>query len=223
MVVMEKTEWDSLFQELQNSAAEEDELPSLNILTDHGASPFQILVSTVLSLRTRDDVTLRASRKLFNQATTPRQILDLDLTTLEELIFPAGFYKTKAKQLQEISRILLQDYQGEVPREKDRLLNLPGVGPKTANLVLNLAFQTDAICVDTHVHRISNRLALVTTKTAEETEKALEKVLPKEYWISINTLMVSFGQTVCTPASPHCLSCPLQNRCPQRGVLHKRP
>lgn len=185
-------------------------------------NPFQILISTLLSLRTKDEVTLAASERLFNLAKTPQEILRLREKEISRLIYPVGFYKTKAKRIREISQTLLRAYDGRVPHGLEELLKLKGVGRKTANLVLTLGFHKLGICVDTHVHRISNRLGLVKTKTPEETEFALRKLLPKKYWIPYNDLLVAFGQTLCRPLSPWCSRCPIESDCEKVGVLRHR-
>jgi endonuclease-3 len=184
--------------------------------------PFRVLVACVISLRTKDAVTAEASARLFAVADTPGAVSRLPETRIAKLIFPAGFYRTKARQIRSIARRLLDRHGGVVPADRDALLDLPGVGRKTANLVLGLSFRQPAICVDTHVHRISNRLGLVRTKTPAETEAALERVLPKRYWIEINDLLVTFGQTVCHPTSPRCSTCPLASRCPRVSVTRSR-
>jgi endonuclease-3 len=184
--------------------------------------PFRLLVACVISLRTKDEVTAQASARLFAVAATPEALARLPQSRIAKLIFPAGFYNTKAKQIREISRRIARDHGGRVPADREALLALPGVGRKTANLVLGLGFGIPAICVDTHVHRISNRLALVRTKNPEETEHALEKVLPQRLWIEINDLLVTFGQNVCQPVSPWCSTCPLAARCPRIGVGRHR-
>ena len=196
--------------------------PIVTLIAKRGATPFQVLVSTILSLRTKDEVTAEACDRIFKVAKTPREILDLEEGKLKELIYPVGFYPTKAKRLQEISRILLAEYDGQVSDEIDELLKLPGVGRKTANLVLIEGYRKDAVCVDTHVHRISNRVGYVTTKNPEETELSLRKKLPKKYWLRYNELLVSFGQTVCRPISPFCSKCPAEMMCPKRGVDRSR-
>lgn len=185
-------------------------------------SPFRLLVACVISLRTKDEVTAESSRRLFAIADTPQALAALDPSTIGEAIFPAGFYNTKAKQLQKIGKILRDRYGGEVPGEEEALLDLPGVGRKTANLVLGLGFDIPAICVDTHVHRISNRLGLVSTTTPEKTERALQKVLPEDLWIPINDLLVTFGQNRCHPISPRCTECPIEDICPKIGVTRFR-
>ena len=185
-------------------------------------SPFRLLVSCVISLRTKDEVTLGASRRLFSLASTPAELAELADTAIAEAIYPAGFYNTKARQLREIGRTVRDHYGGEVPAEESALLALPGVGRKTANLVLGLGFGVPAICVDTHVHRISNRLGLVDTKTPAATESALQDVLPRDLWIPINDLLVTFGQHRCHPTSPRCTGCPLDDLCDRVGVTRFR-
>jgi endonuclease-3 len=184
--------------------------------------PFQVLISTLLSLRTKDEVTLQASERLFKVAKTPETILCLSEKRIARLIYPVGFYKTKAKRIREICKVLLENYKGKVPSDLDELLKLKGVGRKTANLVLTLGFGKLGICVDTHVHRISNRLGLVKTKTPEQTEFALRKILPKKYWIPYNDLLVAFGQTLCRPISPWCSRCPVERYCERVGVTTHR-
>jgi endonuclease-3 len=185
-------------------------------------SPFRLLVACVISLRTKDEVTAESSRRLFEIAPDPQSLADLDTESIAKAIYPAGFYNTKAGQLNEIAHILTDRHSGDVPNSEDALLELPGVGRKTANLVLGLGFGIPAICVDTHVHRISNRLGLVTTKTPEKTEKALNDVLPEDLWIPINDLLVTFGQNQCHPTSPRCSTCPLDDLCPRIGVTRFR-
>jgi endonuclease-3 len=185
-------------------------------------SPFRLLVACVISLRTKDEVTATASRRLFDLAETPNQLAELDEDKIAQAIYPAGFYNTKAKQLREIASTLRDDFAGQVPAEEASLLALPGVGRKTANLVLGLGFGIPAICVDTHVHRISNRLDLVTTKNPEQTEMELVKVLPRDLWIVINDLLVTFGQNRCRPTSPRCTGCVLADLCPRIGVIRSR-
>jgi endonuclease-3 len=185
-------------------------------------SAFHLLVSCVISLRTKDDVTHEASERLFSRAETPAELAELSLEEIADAIYPAGFYNTKARQLRDIARILLDRYDGAVPASEAALLALPGVGRKTANLVLGLSFGVPAICVDTHVHRISNRLGLVRTTSPEATERALQKVLPEELWIAFNDLLVTFGQNQCHPTSPRCSSCPVEDLCPRVGVGRHR-
>jgi endonuclease-3 len=185
-------------------------------------SPFRLLVACVISLRTKDEVTAESSQRLFSIAPNPDKLAELDVEIIAKAIYPAGFYNTKARQLKDIGRILRDEYGGEVPPDESPLLALPGVGRKTANLVLGLGFGIPAICVDTHVHRISNRLGLVITKTPEQTERALDEVLPRDLWVPINDLLVTFGQNRCHPTSPRCTECPLEDLCPRVGVTRFR-
>jgi endonuclease-3 len=184
--------------------------------------PFRLLVACVISLRTKDEVTAAASGRLFARADSPAGVAALAEKTIARLIYPAGFYNTKARQIREIARRIARDHGGRVPLTREELLAFPGVGRKTANLVLGLGFGVPAICVDTHVHRISNRLGLVKTRTPEETEHALERALPLGFWIDINDLLVTFGQHVCHPTSPRCSTCPVASRCPRVGVTRSR-
>lgn len=184
--------------------------------------PFKVLISTVLSLRTKDVVTEQASHRLFARADNPDKMLGLKVTEIEKLIYPVGFYRTKAQNVLKICQILRDQYEGQVPDNMEKLLALPGVGRKTANLVLTVGFEKPGICVDTHVHRISNRWGLVKTKTPDETEMALRKILPKRYWITYNDLLVCYGQNLCAPVSPHCSRCKLNSICPKINVTTKR-
>ncbi len=178
--------------------------------------PFFALISTVMSHRTRDDVTYPAAEKLFERFSTPEEMVEADVGEIEALIRDVGFYRVKAGRIKEISRILLEEYNGRVPDNMETLLKLPGVGRKTANCVLAHAFlKEDALAVDTHVHRISNRLGLVATKNPEETEVELKKALPQKYWRHVNILLVKFGQNVCRPVSPRCGICVLNDICPK--------
>ncbi|MFC1537885.1 endonuclease III domain-containing protein [Candidatus Latescibacterota bacterium] len=185
-------------------------------------NPYKVLISTIISLRTKDDVTRRASERLYKKAETPESMLKLQAGEIEEAIYPAGFYKNKSKTILEVSKTLIDKYNGKVPDDLDELLTLKGVGRKTANLVLTLGYGLPGICVDTHVHRISNRLGYVSTKTPNETEFVLRDKLPKEYWIEYNDLLVSFGQNICKPISPLCSQCPIHDHCMRIGVkIHR--
>ena len=194
------------------------------IVNLYGRNPYLVLISCILSLRTKDTVSLPASIRLFERAKSPQQLLALSPDIIEKLIYPVGFYHKKTKQLYTLSAQLLEKYGGMVPNSETNLLSLSGVGRKTMNLVLAEGFGISAICVDTHVHRISNRLGLVITKTPEETEEALKKILPKKYWSEYTKLMVMWGQNICVPTSPFCSRCPLQalSLCQQVKVIHKR-
>ena len=196
--------------------------PIVTFISKRGATPFEVLVSTMLSLRTKDEVTSKACERLFAVARTPLEILEQDEDELKKLIYPVGFYSTKAKRLRDISRIIIEEYKGRVPDQLNELMKLPGVGRKTANLVLIEGYGKDAICVDTHVHRISNRIGYVKTKTPENTEWALRKKLPLKYWIRYNELLVAFGQVICRPLSPFCSKCPVEWMCPKIGVHRSR-
>ncbi|MDR1452980.1 MAG: endonuclease III [Candidatus Margulisbacteria bacterium] len=181
----------------------------LDLLAVETQNPFKILISTVLSLRTKDQTTAQASKRLYAAADTPQKISKLSGRQLEKLIYPVGFYHTKAKQILQICNILLTKHNGEVPADLDALLSFPGVGRKTANLTLALGFNLPAVCVDTHVHRISNRLGWVQSRTPEETEFALRELFPKNKWSAINKIIVAFGQTICRPIGPRCVNCVL--------------
>jgi len=198
------------------------EIPIVTQLAETRRDPFLILISTVLSLRTKDEVTAAATERLFDLAFTPEGLLKRSEEEIREAIYPVGFYRNKARQIHEICRDLIERFSSRVPDSLEDLLTLKGVGRKTANLVLSLGYGKDAICVDTHVHRISNRLGLVSTKTPEQTEMALQNVLPRRYWSRYNTLLVSFGQRICRPLSPLCSQCPLAKLCPRINVTRHR-
>ncbi|SDC94274.1 endonuclease-3 [Desulfurella multipotens] len=185
-------------------------------------NPFFVLISTILSLRTKDKTTKEATQKLLSVAKTPNEMLKLTQEQIAKLIYPVGFYNVKAKNILEVCKILVEKYDSKVPDSIDDLLSLPNVGRKTANLVLSKGFNIPAICVDIHVHRISNRLGIVKTKTPVQTEFELMKVLPKQYWIEYNDLLVPFGQNICTPISPFCSKCKLSFICPKIGVKSSR-
>ncbi len=196
--------------------------PVVSLMAQQTKDPFRILISTIISLRTKDEVTAEASKRLFSVAKTPEEIFKLSEEEIAKLIYPAGFYKNKAKTIKEISKIILEKYNGKVPNTLEELLKFKGVGRKTANLVLSEGFNKPAICVDVHVHRISNRLGFIKTKTPEETEFALMKKLPEKYWNKINKLLVGFGQTICKPVSPYCSKCPVEKFCEKVDVKKYR-
>lgn len=185
-------------------------------------NPYQVLISCILSLRTKDKTTIEASGRLFKLASSPAEMVKLSYSRIKGLIYPVGFYRNKARNILEISRRILEDFGGRVPDNPESLLGLRGVGRKTANLVLGLGFNIPAICVDTHVHRISNRLGWVRTVTPEATEEYLNKIIPKEYWIGLNTILVSFGQNICVPVSPFCSRCFVYKFCGRCGVEKSR-
>lgn len=196
--------------------------PIVTLMAETYRSPFRVLISCILSLRTQDATTAKASHRLFAVADSPNAMLKLTAKKIERLIYPVGFYKTKAKNILDICATMIDQYGGEVPDEIDELLKLKGVGRKTANLVVTLGYHKPGICVDTHVHRISNRWGYVQTKTPEKTESALRAKLPKRYWIEYNDLLVSFGQHLCRPISPLCSQCPVKQYCRRVGVTMRR-
>lgn len=211
-----------IIQVLRKATQGIEQPASVNIVDQYGQDPYLVLISCLLSLRTKDTVSFPASQRLFEHAKTPVQMLKLPINSIEKLIYPTGFYHRKAFLLHEVSRDLLERFKGEVPQTENELLSIKGVGRKTANLVLGVAFNIPAICVDTHVHRISNRLGLVKTKTTDETEAELKKLLPPEYWTEYNHLLVMWGQNICVPISPKCSQCAIFNLCPRVGVTRHR-
>lgn len=196
--------------------------PVMTEMAQAGADPFRILVGCLLSLRTRDETTGPASRRLFRRARSPAGLLRLSRREIERAIYPVGFYRTKARTLRQLAGILEERHGGRVPRDLDDLLALPGVGRKTANLVVTEAFARPGICVDTHVHRIVNRWGYVRTRTPDATEQALRTRLPRRHWRGLNAVLVAFGQTICRPLSPRCSACPVARECPRLGVARAR-
>ncbi len=197
-------------------------VPIVTEISRRRRDPYRVLVSTLLSLRTKDETTREAAARLLARAPTPEALLDLSEETIRELIYPVGFYKRKAVVLKGVARDLVTRHGGKVPDDLEDLLRMKGVGRKTANLVVTLGFGKPGICVDTHVHRISNRLGYVRTKDPEETEFALRKKLPARYWIPINDYLVAYGQNVCRPVSPLCSRCRLEAYCEKVGVSRHR-
>lgn len=196
--------------------------PIVSFIAVQTRDPFRTLISCILSLRTKDETTTPATLRLFEHAQTPEQILALGPKRLEKLIYPVGFYRTKVGVIRGICRDLIDKFGGRVPDDLDALLTLKGVGRKTANLVVTQAYGRPGICVDTHVHRISNRWGLVRTKNPDKTEEALRRVLPRRHWLEYNRLLVAFGQTLCHPTSPWCSKCPIEPMCPKIGVIRTR-
>jgi endonuclease-3 len=192
------------------------------IIKEFGKDPYIILISCLLSLRAKDTTTVHVCRELFSRVTTPQKIIAMSRSELEKIVYKTGYYKTKARVLQEVSQVLLDRFGGKVPQTAEELLSIKGIGIKTAHLVMGLAFDELYICVDTHVHRISNRLGLIKTKNAEQSEGALRGVLPKKYWTIWNKLLVMWGQNVCTPISPKCSQCPINHLCKRIGVTKSR-
>ncbi len=207
--------FEKIFNKLKNLIVFE---PIINKLAKKNASAFEILIATTMSARTKDETTEKAAGRLFNKFNTPQKLAKANTKEIEKLIYPVGFYKTKARNIIATSKLLLDKYKGIVPHTQKELIELPGVGIKTAALVLSEGFGIDEICVDTHVHRISNRLGFVETKTPEETYYELKKTLPKKFWRTINYYLVSYGQTVCTPLRPKCNVCGIKDLCPKVGV-----
>jgi endonuclease-3 len=198
------------------------EMPIVSHLAQSERDPFLILISTLLSLRTKDEVTAEATGRLFALASTPEAMLKVPQAKIAKVIFPVGFYRNKAKTIHHTCRELIDGFGSKVPDNLDDLLSIKGVGRKTANLVVTLAYGKDGICVDTHVHRISNRLGYVATKSPDETEMALRDKLPRKHWIIYNTLLVAFGRKTCKPVSPLCSTCPLSRYCDRVGVTISR-
>lgn len=201
-------------------AIDDLELPAVEKIAEESQEdPFEVLISTMLSAQTRDSVTAAASARLFRAARTPKTMARLTVQRIQKLIYPVSFYRHKARHVKETCRLLVERFAGRVPATMEQLLTLPGVGRKTANLVLILSFKSlKNICVDTHVHRISNRLGWVRTRTPEETEQALYKATDARWWPYINLYLVTWGQNVCRPVYPRCGICVLRPHCPQIGV-----
>jgi len=196
--------------------------PVLTLMAAERRDPFLTLIGCILSVRTKDQATAIAAPRLFARADTPSKMLNLPEAEIAKLIYPVGFYRTKARAILQICRDLLARFDGKVPNRIDDLLTLKGVGRKTANLVVTEAFGKPGICVDTHVHRISNRWGFIKTATPEKSEAALREVLPRRYWIEYNSILVAFGQTICQPVSPWCSRCPVSRLCPRIGVVRSR-
>ncbi len=218
---MKDSDINAVIEALKESLSSE-RLPIVSGLAGGNSPPFHILISTLLSLRTKDEVTEVASRKLFALASTPEDMLLLPPDKIADIIYPVGFYRNKAATILHVCKELIDRYSSQVPDNIDELLTLKGVGRKTANLVVTLGYGGEGICVDTHVHRISNRLGYLGTKTPDETEYALRAKLPPKYWTEYNTLMVSFGRTICRPVSPLCSRCPVSLYCDRVGVAKHR-
>jgi len=198
------------------------DVPVINFMAVSTGDPFKVLISTVLSLRTKDDTTADASKRLFSKASTPGEIIKLGEKKVAKLIYPVGFYNVKAKNILKICKLLISKYDSKVPDDLDELLKFEGVGRKTANLVITVGFNKPGICVDIHVHRISNRFGYIKTKTPEQTEMTLREKLPGKYWIDYNYILVSFGQHLCRPVSPFCSICPVEKYCLKTGVERSR-
>jgi endonuclease-3 len=198
------------------------EQPLIDAMGQDGQTPFHILIATILSLRTKDTLTSVVAPRLFAAADTPAAMLALDEEQIAALIYPVGFYRTKARSIRQVCELLIERHGGQVPNTLDELLALPGVGRKTANLVLTAGYGLPGICVDTHVHRICNRWGYLKTKDPNATELVLRAQLPQEYWIPINGLLVTLGQNICHPTSPRCSACPVAALCARVGVTRSR-
>ena len=196
--------------------------PVVTLIAEGGRDPYKVLFSTILSARTKDETTAAASARLFQAAPDVARLAKLAVPRIEKLIHPVGFYRTKAKSVRAAAQKIVDEFDGVVPDTIDDLITLPGVGRKTANLVLTEAFQKHAICVDTHVHRILNIWGYLDTQQPEETEWELRATLPRRYWIDLNKTLVGFGQQICVPVSPWCSRCPVAHRCPRLGVERSR-
>ena len=207
---MQEIDIDSVVKNLEDAKQQKSDFVNL---MDSFNDPYLVLIACILSLRTNDKTTYPATLRMLELAKTPQEMMNINVEQLEKAIYPVGFYKNKAGQIIELSKILVEKYNGKVPCDIDELCKFKGVGRKTANLVLSRGFNTPAICVDVHVHRIFNRLGYLKTKTPEETEFALREKLPIKYWILINTLLVTHGQNVCKPTKPQCDNCPVEKYC----------
>lgn len=184
--------------------------------------PFKILIACLLSLRTKDEITEEVSERLFSVADTPEKILSMPTEKLEKIIYRVGYYRKKAKVLKHVSKVIVEKFNSRVPDKKEELLKIKGVGQKTANIVLNFAFSKDTLPIDTHCHRIPNRIGWIKTRTPEQSEKELERIVPKKYWKEFNGLFILFGRTICLPVSPLCSKCPIRNYCKRIGVKRSR-
>jgi endonuclease-3 len=211
----------AIFRHLRKEAARK-EAPVVTLIAVTTREPWRVLSSCILSLRTQDGTTAKAAARMFARWPTVEAMASADADEVAKVIYPVGFYRTKAPQLVEMAGRIVSEWGGRVPDEIDELLKLKGVGRKTANLVVIAGYGKPGICVDTHVHRIANLWGYVATRTPEETEAALREKLPRRYWMEINDLLVSFGQTVCRPTSPKCSECPIDRWCPKLGVTRRR-
>lgn len=217
-----KFSFDKMMQALTDLFPEEAAPVITRLSRDMKKDPFIILVGTLLSLRTKDETTEKVMRELMPLIKGPQDLIDIPPGELQKLIYPVGFYRNKAKVLKEVAAEILNAHGGRVPDTIEELVAIRGIGRKTANLVVTEGYGKPGICVDTHVHRISNRLGIVSTKTPHQTEDGLRKTLPRKYWITYNSLLVTFGKRICTPLSPKCSECPLSGFCEKNGVTRNR-
>ncbi len=216
---MKKTNIDKIYSILKKEVINY-KVPIVDIIQTK--DPFKVLITTILSARTKDEITSKAAKRLFTKVKKIKDLEKKSQKEIEKLIYPVGFYKIKAKNLKQLPIILKQEFNNKIPETIEELIKLPGVGRKTANLVITIAFNKHGICVDTHVHRIMNRFGYIKTKTPHETELKLRKKLPKRYWKIINSILVAFGQNLCRPISPHCSDCPINEYCNKLGVKKSR-
>jgi endonuclease-3 len=215
-------DWEAIIDALKNWRKDLED-PSVSTVAErYKKDPWAVLVSTILSLRTKDEVTLKTSQVLLAKAPDPVSLLKLSEEQIAALAYPAGFYRTKAANLKKIAALILEKYDGKVPDDLDTLLSLPGVGRKTANLVISEAYNKPGICVDVHVHRISNRTGWLQSANPEETEMILRRILPKKFWKPINPLLVLYGQKLCRPVSPFCSRCVIKKHCRRVGIEKSR-
>lgn len=216
--------WDGIFKDFADAVSRHGRpLPSVSTLAAAtGNDRYAVLVGTIISLRTKDEVTLACSRRLLDLAPDVQSLDNLAEEAVARAICPAGFYRRKASQLKAIAKTLVEKFDSKVPGTQEELLSLPGVGVKTANLTLSLGFGVAAICVDCHVHQIANRMGWIATKTPEESVGALEAIMPRRFWIPLNELLVAYGQTICLSVSPLCSQCPRTDQCPKLGVARHR-
>lgn len=219
---MKMSDIDEVYQRLEEAYRNMEEPSVTKISKQTKRDPFRVLISCLISLRTKDEITLASSERLFRKADNPQAMSALSEDEIGKLIYPAGFYKTKAATIRNICKILINDYHRKVPDEIDELVKLKGVGRKTANLVIVEGYGRPAVCVDTHVHRIFNRLGYVKTKNPDKTEIELRKYLPEKYWIRINEILVAYGRSICRPVSPICSSCGLYDLCDKVDVILRR-
>ncbi|MCD6215512.1 MAG: endonuclease III [Candidatus Aenigmarchaeota archaeon] len=217
---MKKVDIDSIYKILKKHVTNY-QLPAVDLVAKT-KDPFKVLVATILSARTNDKTTIAAAGRLFSKIHKLNDLKNLSSKKIEKIIYPVSFYRNKAKYLKRLPSEIKIMFNGKIPKDVNGLVKLSGVGRKTANLVSSVAFGKQAICVDTHVHRVMNRIGYVKTKTPFETEMALRKKLPKKYWIHINTLLVRFGQNLCRPISPFCTKCPIKKYCNKIGVKRSR-
>ena len=208
--------------DIVQAAVAQYDIPVLEKFNEMTKDPYWVLISCILSLRAKDETTEKVARALYAAAPTPEKVLRIPVKKMEKIVYRSGFYKVKARNVLNITRTILEKYKGKVPDEIDELMTIKGVGRKTANLVVTVAFKKPGICVDTHVHKISNRWGYVKTKTPDETEQRLRQILPQKYWIKYNMWLVLFGQNICLSVSPLCSSCPLNRLCPKIGVDRHR-